>query len=90
MRQFMGRENLQNLDANRSHEPEPLLSRPSGTLSSIPNGGEGWGEEVLRFMESWKQSWLHHDGPSHRVVLGDRFGLVGADVRFECRAAGCA
>ena len=27
-----------------------LLSRPSATLSSIRNGGEGWGEEVLRFM----------------------------------------
>ena len=25
---------------------ECLLSRPSGTLSSIQNGGEGWGEEV--------------------------------------------
>ena len=23
-----------------------LLSRPSGTLSSILNGGEGWGEEA--------------------------------------------
>ena len=23
-----------------------LLARPLGTLSSIPNGGEGWGEEV--------------------------------------------
>jgi hypothetical protein len=27
---------------------EHLLSRPSGTLSSILNGGEGWGEEVPR------------------------------------------
>ena len=26
---------------------ERLLSRPAGTLSSILNGGEGWGEEVL-------------------------------------------
>ena len=25
----------------------PLLSRPTATLSSIRNGGEGWGEEVL-------------------------------------------
>jgi len=23
-----------------------LLSRPSGTLSSTPSGGEGWGEEA--------------------------------------------
>jgi hypothetical protein len=23
-----------------------LLSRPAGTLSSIQDGGEGWGEEV--------------------------------------------
>jgi UDP-N-acetylglucosamine diphosphorylase / glucose-1-phosphate thymidylyltransferase / UDP-N-acetylgalactosamine diphosphorylase / glucosamine-1-phosphate N-acetyltransferase / galactosamine-1-phosphate N-acetyltransferase len=29
-----------------------LLSRPAATLSSIPNGGEGRGEEVLRFMGS--------------------------------------
>src|SRR6185503_18492895 len=29
-----------------------LLSRPPGTLSSIRNGGEGWGEEALQFMES--------------------------------------
>jgi hypothetical protein len=27
-----------------------LLTRPVGTLSSIPNGGVGRGEEVLRFM----------------------------------------
>ena len=26
-----------------------LLSRPSGTLSSTPSEGEGWGEEALRF-----------------------------------------
>mgnify|MGYP001193067241 CR=1 FL=1 len=30
-----------------SEMTENLLSRPSGTLSSIPNGGEGRGEEVL-------------------------------------------
>jgi len=30
------------------HEPERLLSRPAATLSSIPNGGEGQGEEALR------------------------------------------
>src|SRR6185436_19687736 len=29
-----------------------LISRPPGTLSSIRNGGEGWGEEALQFMES--------------------------------------
>jgi hypothetical protein len=27
-----------------------LLSRPAATLSSIPNGAEGRGEEVFRFM----------------------------------------
>jgi xanthine/CO dehydrogenase XdhC/CoxF family maturation factor len=32
-------------------EPERLLSRPSATLSSIRNGGEGRGEEALGFME---------------------------------------
>lgn len=26
-----------------------LLSRPSATLSSIPDGGEGRGEEAFRF-----------------------------------------
>jgi hypothetical protein len=30
--------------------PEHLLSRPAATLSSIRNGGEGRGEEALRFM----------------------------------------
>ena len=35
------------------HEPKRLLSRPPGTLSSAPSGGEGRVEEVpIRFMES--------------------------------------
>ncbi len=41
--------------AHWDHEPEHLLSRPSGTLSSIPNGGEGRGEEE-RFMGSLEVS----------------------------------
>src|SRR6185436_8380139 len=36
----------------RTLNPKRLLSRPAGTLSSIRNGGEGWGEEALQFMES--------------------------------------
>ena len=31
---------------NGGFADERLLSRPPGTLSSIRNGGEGWGEEV--------------------------------------------
>ena len=54
---FMGKENLQRLGANRRHEPEIPLTRPSGTLA--PTGGEacdelsrvGWDEGALRFME---------------------------------------
>ena len=35
-------------DPGSAHPPpERLLSRPSGTLSSIQNGGEGWGEEAF-------------------------------------------
>jgi hypothetical protein len=45
---FMGRANLQGLDADRCHEPlEIPLIRPSGTFS--PTGGEGW-DEGVRFM----------------------------------------
>ena len=33
-----------------THEPMRLLSRPSGTLSSTPSGGEGWGEEAHQFV----------------------------------------
>jgi len=29
-----------------------LLSRPAGTLSATPSGGEGRGEEALRFMRA--------------------------------------
>ncbi len=46
---FPGRFDLENLNAHRNHEPEQLISHLSGTLSAIPNGGEGWGEEA-RFM----------------------------------------
>jgi hydrogenase maturation protein HypF len=38
------------------NHPERLLTRPPGTLSSIPNGGEGWGETALRFMEREEQT----------------------------------
>ena len=55
----MGRENLQNLDANRGHEPAGIpLNRPSafakptadepGTFS--PTGGEGQ-DEGVRFLQ---------------------------------------
>src|SRR5256885_9496469 len=45
----MDRRNLQNLDANRSHEPVGIpLNRPPGTFS--PTGGEGR-DEGVRFME---------------------------------------
>ena len=38
---------------------ECLLSRPTGTLSSILNGGEGWGEEVpRRFLPVFFGKWL--------------------------------
>ena len=42
----------------------PLLSRPAATLSSIPNGGEGRGEEALRFME--RKTACHSPPPSGR------------------------
>ena len=35
--------------------PKRLLSRPAATHSSIPNGGVGRGEEVLRFMGRGQQ-----------------------------------
>jgi len=39
--------------------PEVLLSRPSATLFSIGNGGEGRGEEELWFMgDGEEQSFL--------------------------------
>ena len=39
---------LKTFSKNDRQEPSRrLLSRPSGTLSSIRNGGEGWGEEAL-------------------------------------------
>ena len=44
----------------RLNRSERLLSRPPGTFSSIPNGGEGRGEEVLRFME--RTPTPYHDG----------------------------
>jgi imidazolonepropionase-like amidohydrolase len=40
---------------DRQHNPSyssPLLSRPAGTLSSMPNGGEGRGEEAPGFLKS--------------------------------------
>jgi len=43
-------------DVNRTKER--LLSRPAATLSSIRNGGEGWGEEALRFMETIKDEGI--------------------------------
>ena len=61
---------------NRS---ERLLSRPPGTLSSIRNGGEGWGEEVIRFMGSFDlQRWTRigamnraeHPSPHPSPLLG--------------------
>ena len=61
---------------NRS---ERLLSRPPGTLSSIPNGGEGRGEEALRFMGSFDlQQWTRigamnraeHPSPHPSPLLG--------------------
>ena len=60
---FMGRGNLQRSNANRGHEPEIPLTRPSasallrrdksGTLS--PTGGEGWGEGASRFRERFRR-----------------------------------
>ncbi|MBE0544539.1 MAG: beta-lactamase family protein [Verrucomicrobia bacterium] len=46
------RERIRRKDDSRFEPPnsEHLLSRPSATLSSIPNGGEGRGEEALGFM----------------------------------------
>jgi ATP-dependent Lhr-like helicase len=46
---FMEKDNLQNSDANRCHEPMEIpLNRPPGTFS--PTGGEGR-DEGVRFME---------------------------------------
>src|SRR6266545_7784910 len=74
------------------HEPKRLLSRPPGTLSSAPSGGEGRGEEVpIRFMESPHDfdavHWCHQ--PADRAVASWtapvlwRFWLA----RLHCQSA---
>ena len=51
-----------------------LLSRPAGTLSSIQNGGEGWGEEAPHknskaLMESLQEMDLHLDSSFELVSI---------------------
>jgi hypothetical protein len=43
-----------------------LLTRPSATLSSIADGGEGRGEEVLSFIESARSTILGFMGAQLR------------------------
>jgi hypothetical protein len=76
----MGSLHFRQADTYWDHEPMCLLSRRAGTLSSIPNGGEGWGEEE-RFMgsrharRSGVSCWLEpfrEDGPNSPPRIASR------------------
>jgi len=58
-----------------------LLSRPSGTLSSAPSGGEGWGEEVLTRCEAWLTK--HAGGLSPEVLAPAVIQRYGKDRTFS-------
>ncbi|PYJ61608.1 MAG: hypothetical protein DME24_06060 [Verrucomicrobia bacterium] len=82
----MGSEHLQNLDANRSHEPVGIpLNRPPGTFS--PSGGEGR-DEGVRFMENQMRSKCFFIGiglspgavPQHFMALGRELARRGHKV----------
>jgi len=92
----MDRRNLQNLDANRAHDPVAIpLNRPSafakatadesGTFS--PNGGEGR-DEGVRFMEKQMRSKCFFIGiglypgavPRHFMALGRELARRGHKV----------
>ena len=67
------------------------LSRPAATLSSAASGGEGWGEEVLRFTETLRRAAQNpHAGgvrsPSSNRLLSD--GLDHFLRRIRHRVAG--
>ncbi len=78
---------------NRGHEPECLLSRPVGTLSSPPSGGEGRGEEVAvdsqrigdfsnrRFMGSLHELYLRI--VSSLGCLGLAILAGGAEIKWK-------
>jgi ATP-binding cassette subfamily F protein 3 len=55
-------------------ETKPLLSRPSATLSSVANGGEGRGEEASGLVEKEK---LIYDNLNFEAERGQRIVLVG-------------
>jgi hypothetical protein len=69
-----------------------LLSRPSATLSSIADGGEGRGEEVLSFIESVHSTILRFmewrcsskSNLRAKVVLdAEAIGLSGPFLMYE-------
>ena len=60
---------------------EHLLSRPSGTLSSAPSGGEGWGEEALARCEAWLTQ--HAGGLSPKVLAPAIINRYGKDRTFS-------